>query len=477
MEPAHVLLEKLNRGLITRREYFKRLVALGVATPAVVAAVEGASAQDVAPIAPDVPPQEEIDATPIVFRGWAYETDVVEDNVRIFREEYNENVDYQTVTGDYGLIIDTMQLNNEPLDMFYSNESGIARHVVTDKLLDYESWWDIGRAKEEMYPAFRDAWTWRDGKLYGLPYYTAVRGTMMVNLALAEKAGITEVQLTTWDDFYDLVRRLKADGVAEYPLLHHWFGTTWATTWQFLWENQNRGIALFDFEDDYRPLFDENHESVAVLELWATLYAEGVHPEAAFNMQEGDFVDAFATGQYVFSPQQTYDGKRFNDPALSQIAGMVDFAIPPAGQPWGKFEMGGYLLPKRERTEQQLARVFRHNSFYGYRDLNDELFVAKRWAVDRALNSGYRSILEDPDVLAAYSEWMPGGEKQFNSMQTYFDQVQWDPFYHSPWFSEFLLLGKAELEPAILGRQSPSDAMRNLRAGTDDLWERFAGRF
>jgi multiple sugar transport system substrate-binding protein len=328
-----------------------------------------------------------------------------------------------------------------------------------------------------MYPAFLEAWTWRDGKLYGLPYYTAVRGTMMVNLALAEKAGITEVQLTTWDDFYELVRQLKRDGVAEYPLLHHWFGTPWATTWQFLWENQNRGIALFDFEDDYRPLFDENHESVAVLELWATLFAEGVHPESAFNMQEGDFVDAFATGQYVFSPQQTYDGKRFNDPALSQIAGMVDFAIPPAGQPWGKFEMGGYLLPKRERTDPQLARVFRHNSFYGYRDLNDELFVAKRWAVDRALNSGYRSILEDPDVLAAYSEWMPGGERQFNSMQTYFDQVQWDPFYHSPWFNEFLLLGKAELEPAILGRQSPADAIRNLRAGTDDLWERFAGRF
>lgn len=476
MQSAHTLLEKLNRGLITRREYFKRLAALGVATPAVLAAIEGASAAQDAPIAQEFPPQEEIDANPVVFRGWAFETDVVEDNVRIFEEMYDENVDYQTVTGDYDLIIDTMQLNNERLDMFYSNESGIARHTITDKLLDYESWWDVERAKEEMYPAFRDAWTWKDGKLYGLPYYTSVRGTMMINKVLAEKAGISELQLTTWDDFYDLVRELKRDGVTEFPLLHHWFGTIWATTWQFLWECQNRGIQLFDFEDDYRPLFDENHESVKVLETWQTLFAEGVHPESSFNMQEGDFVDAFATGDFVFSPQQTYDGKRFNDPARSQIAGMVDWATPPVGQPWGKFEMGGYVLPKRERTDQQLARVYRHNSFYGYRDINDELFVAKRWAIEKALNSGYRSILEDADVLASYQEWMPGGERQFNDMKTYFDQVQWDPFYHSPWFLEFLLLGKAELEPAILGRQSPADAIRNLRSGTNDLYERFRGR-
>jgi multiple sugar transport system substrate-binding protein len=476
MEPAHVLLEKLRRGTISRREYLKRLVALGVTTPVIVAALEQHGAAQETTIAPEFPPQDEIDRTPIVFRGWAYETDVVEDNVRIFREMYNENVDYQTVTGDYDLIIDTMQLNNDPLDMFYGNESAVARHVVTGKLLDYSAWWDYERAKEEMYPAFTDAWTWTDGKLYGLPYYTAVRGTMMINLALAEKAGIQELQLTTWDDFYDLCIELKRDGVAEYPLLHHWFGTVWATTWQFLWECHNRGIQLFDYEDDYRPLFDGEHESVRVLERWQEVFAEGVHPESSFNMQEGDYIDAFAKGEYVFSPQQTYDAKRFNDPALSQIAGMVDWATPPVDQPWGKFEMGGYLLPLRERSDEELARAYRHNGFYGYRDINDELLVAKRWAVEKALNSGYPAILEDPDVLASYQQWMPGGERQFNDMKTYFDQVQWDPFYHSPWFLEFLLLGKAELEPAILGRQSAKDAIERLKSGTDDLYERFRGR-
>ena len=473
MEPTHVLLEKLNRGVITRREFFKRLAALGLATPMILAALEGKAAAQEGKLAPEFPSQDEINNNPIVFRGWAYEPATVESNVQNFEAMYTENVDYQTVTGDYGLIIDTMQLNSEPLDLFYAHEDAIPRYFAQDKLLDYEMWWDIDRAKAEMYQAWLDAWTWTDGKLYGLPYYTAVRGSIMINKTLASKAGIESVQLTNWDDFYALCLQLKKDGVADHPLLHHWFGTSWATTWQFLWDCHNRGIQLFAAEEDYRPLFDENHEAVKVVETWQNLFAAGVHPESAFNMEEGQFIDAFASGQYVFSPQQTYDARRFNDPSRSQIAGMVDYATPPAGVSWGKLEMGGYLMPKRQRSDQQLARVLRHNAYYGYRDLNAQLTVAKRWAIEQALGSGYKGILEDPDVLAAYTQWMPGGERQFTDMKAYFDQVAWDNFYHCPWHGEFLSLGKAELEPAILGRQSAKDAITNLRSATDELYDRF----
>jgi multiple sugar transport system substrate-binding protein len=477
MEPTYDLLEKLNRGLITRREYLKRLAALGLATPMVMSALESrAAAQETPKLAPEFPSQDEINSKAITFRGWAYEPTTVEDNVKKFEEMYSENVDYVTVTGDYGVIIDTMQLNSEPLDLFYAHEDGIPRYVAQDKLLDYEMWWDVERAKAEMYESIRTPLTWKDGKLYALPYYTAIRGTMMINKTLASKAGIETLQLTNWDDFYNLCIKLKQDGVAEYPLLHHWFGESWSTTWQFLWECHNRGIQLFVPEEDYRPLFDENHESVKVVETWQNLFKAGVHPESAFNLNEGAFIDAFASGQYVFSPQQTYDCRRFNDPSRSQIAGQVDFATPPAGQPWGKIEIGAYLMPKRDRSDQELARVLRHNSFYGYRDINDQLYVAKRWAIEQALGSGYPAILEDPEVLAAYQQWMPGGERQFNDMKTYFGQVVWDPFYHCPWHGEFLTIGRGELEPAILGRQSAKDAISNMRSATDELYERFKGR-
>src|SRR2546430_17557267 len=106
----------------------------------------------------------------------------------------------------------------------------------------------------------------------------------------------------------------------------------------------------------------------------------------------------------------------------------------------------------------------RHNAYYGYRDLEGKLTVAKRWAIEKALNSGYKSILDDKDVLDAYTKWMPGGTRQFNDMQTYFNQVVWDRFYHSPWHSARLDAAKAQLDPAILGKKSPKEAMRDLRA-------------
>jgi multiple sugar transport system substrate-binding protein len=488
VEPLHVQLEKLQRGSLTRREFFTRAAVLGATTTAVAAVLEAcgtpslqsgpAAGQQAQPGAaakkltlPN-PTADDVKAHPIIFRGWEYEVDTVQDNVKKFMELYKENVDYQTVTGDYGTIIDSLHLNKQPLDMYYAHEDEIAKQAAGNNLMDYEGWWDIDKAKSEMYTAFRDAWT-RDGKLYGLPYYTAIRGTIMINKVLAKKAGIDTLQLTTWSDLYDLCRKLKKDGVAQYPLLHHWFAPSWAAAWQFLWENANRGIKLFNYDAAYQPLFNENHESVKVLEEWRQVYADGLVPDSVFNMQEGDFIDAFAKGQFVFSPQQTYDNKRFNDPAKSNIAGMVDWATPPPGKEWGKLEMGGYLMPNRDRDDMYLERVMRHNAFYGYRDQEGNLFVAKRWAIEKALNSGYKSILDDKDVLAAYTKWMPGAQRQFNDMQTYFNQVVWDRFYHCPWHSEWLNAAKAQLDPAILGQKAPKEAMKDLRTATDDLYNRF----
>jgi multiple sugar transport system substrate-binding protein len=385
---------------------------------------------------------------------------------------FGENVDYQTVSGDYGTIIDTMHLNKAPLDMYYGFPDEITKQAAANNLLDYEGWWDVDKAKSEMYPAFVDAWS-RGGKLYGLPYYTTIRGAIMVNLALLKKSGMSTVQLTTWPDLYDLARKLKKDGVAQYPFLPHWFAPSWAGSWQFLLECDNRGIKLFDYEQAYKPLFDEKSEAVKVLEDWMNLYKDGIVPDSVFNLQEGDYTDAFAKGEYVLSSMTLYDGKRLNDPSKSNIAGMVDWAQPPKGKPWGKAELGGYLLPNRQRDDKQLGRVFRHNAYFGYKDKNGDLAVAKRWAVEKALNSGYKAILDDKDVLASYKTWLPGGDRQFADMQTYFNQVVFDRFYHCPWNGAFLDAAKAQYDPAILGKKAPKDAIKDLRTACDALFERY----
>ena len=70
-------------------------------------------------------------------------------------------------------------------------------------------------------------------------------------------------------------------------------------------------------------------------------------------------------------------------------------------------------MPKRDTdTEEKLARKYRLAGFFGYRDQVEggELYVAKRWAIEAALNSGYKAILQDPEVIEAYNEWLPDPE-------------------------------------------------------------------
>ena len=136
-----------------------------------------------------------------------------------------------------------------------------------------------------------------------------------------------------------------------------------------------------------------------MLQEWRKLVEEEIVPEGVFTMGEADYIDAFAKGTYAFSPQQIYDLKVFNDPNKSQVAGQVA-PVPVVDQPWGMIDEGIYAVANRNQSEDRTARDYRLAGFFGYRDQIEggELYVAKRWAIEAALNSGYTAILEDPEV-------------------------------------------------------------------------------
>ena len=123
------------------------------------------------------PPAEGIDTSEaLVFRGWNYRPEVVQDNTNKFNEQYSENVDYQTITGDYISIMENFHIANQPLDMAYANPATLSRWQLPGWVHDYEAWWDVDDARGEMYEGVRESLTIGD-KLYGLPYFVSIRGT------------------------------------------------------------------------------------------------------------------------------------------------------------------------------------------------------------------------------------------------------------------------------------------------------------
>ncbi len=480
-KPTYQLFSDYQKGLISRRDLVKRAAAAGIATPAIVAYLdrgEVAAApkphfsltKSVAQAAAVSAPGADADTSEsLVFRGWNYLPEVVIDNTSRFNEAYGETADYQTITGDYIGIMENFHVSNQPLDLAYANPATLYRWSIPGWVHNYERWWDVESAKADMYPGVRESMT-INGELYGLPYFVSIRGTIATNTAILDQAGITaDAYPKTWAELYDTIRALKADGVVDVPYLPHWFtsGVWFGPSWGYVFECMNVGAVLFD--DNNVPVFDD--ASLEVLNTWRSIYEEGLVPEGVFNMGEADFIDAFATGEYAFSPQQIYDLKVFNDPARSPIAGSFT-ALPVVDQPWGLIDEGIYSIPARNDSDDKLARKYRLGGFFGYKNHEDILFVAKRWAIESALNSGYSAVLEDEEVIAAYDSWMPE-TLSLDTLNSILNAGASPKVWQTFWWEEWNATAMTELPRAILGQAPVEEVHANLKSLAEELAERY----
>ncbi|GEM_PF-552787 len=446
----------------------------GAAAGATPAAAGGAATPKV-----QKPPQGTGGGQPLVFRGWNYHPEVVEDNVKKFNAMYEENVDYQTVSGDYGSLMEKMHLNKEPLNFAYSNPQTAHRWYKAGWVWDLEGYWNVDQVKKDLYPAWKDIVSTKDGKLLGLPYFQSVRGTICTNEELLQKVGITPKQYPkTWDELYDQLYQIKKSGATDVPFLPHWFATAWfGLAWGFQFECMNRGAVLFD--DNGHPVFDQ--KCYDILDQYKKLLADGIVPKEVFTMQETDFIDGFASGRYAYSPQQIYDSKVFNDPTRSKLAkggsnpnAKGSMYVPVDKQPWGLIDTGIYLSIKRPgEDEKTLARSYRLQEFFGYKDKDGNLYVSKRWAIEQALNSGYPATLEDPDVKAAYQKWMPDYDFMFPTMQGLLANAKspavWRRYFYEEWNSKAL----TELSQAILGQKGTKEALDGLKQLATQLLDKY----
>ncbi len=66
-------------------------------------------------------------STPLHFIGWQYNPQIVAENVDIFKKLYDENVDYELVSGEYHAIAETKLMAGQHVDMMYSEEDHLVR--------------------------------------------------------------------------------------------------------------------------------------------------------------------------------------------------------------------------------------------------------------------------------------------------------------------------------------------------------------
>lgn len=370
----------------------------------------------------------------IYFRGWQYKTHIVEDNVARYNKEMGGNVDYATITGDYPSLMETQLATGAQLDILYGNPSSACRYFDGGWVLPIDEMPNAAEIKAALYPNLLKAWTYK-GKLLGLPYFVTTRGAIHVNLKKYKEAGLTDADFpATWDELYDQLYVLRDRGFKK-PFLPHWFAEWYGINWAFIFEVMNRGGRVAD-PVTHKPLLTVDGPGGETLRDWKRIWKDGLVPQEVLTYRESDYLEAWGSGEYVMSPQQMYDLKKFNDPRYSKFAGYCSL-LPYKGQSWGLIDSALYIISNRKRSAAHTRDVMRFASWYGYRDHKGEIFVGQRWMDESMLFSGYKEVMESAKTKEGMKGSLSRSEDYKAVLEVYANTPYPDDVFNVVWADEF----------------------------------------
>lgn len=390
---------------------------------------------------------------PLSFIGWQYNPQIVEENVNIFRELYGENVDYELVPGEYHAVVETKLIGGQKIDMMYSEEDRLARWWRANFVRDIDDMAGIDAIKAGMFDINVYNMSLPNGKLGGLPYYTGFNA-FVANRRHLEAAGIEPP--SSWEEFLDQCRKLKADGVAEYPYVSAWQRQWPSLSWSLFAIWYSEGAKVFD--EQFEPVFDDAFRRV--LEMHRTLYAEELVQPDIFTLDQ-EAVPAYATGNHTYMVVHDYNQKVFNDPNLSQFAGDCVNALMP-GATRSTFIWTALYLMGKEPVD--VDRAWNLMQFFGGKAQDGKYHVATRWALEFGLGTPHKEVIETPEVQKAFSQWK---DMEIAAVQQ--ETATTRDVAKTMWFPEWDWYMMGEVQDYIRGVQDTEQLIDKLHAKAVEL--------
>ena len=392
-------------------------------------------------------------ADPMHFVGWQYNPQIVAENVETFAGLYDENVDYELVPGEYHAVAETKLIAGQHIDMMYSEEDRIVRWNRAGWSRSLEGLPGLDAIKAGMYDVNVRNMALPDGGLGGLPYYTGFN-SFVCNQKHLDAAGIEPP--ATWEELIEQCRKLKTDGVSEYPYISAWTRQWPTLSWSLFSIWYSEGAKVFDENND--PVFDDAFRKV--LEMHRQLYEEELVVPDIMTLQ-GEAVPNFATGQHTYMVVHEYDQKVFNTPDMSQIAGACINAIMP-GATRSTFIWTAVYQMGADPVDEQ--RVWDLMQFFGGKAKDGKYHVATRWALDFGLGTPHKEVIESPEVQEAFSQW-----KDLKVATEQLETATTRDVAKTMWFPEWDWYMMGEVQDYIRGEQSTDEVVDKLHAKAVEL--------
>lgn len=198
--------------------------------------------------------------------------------------------------------------NKAPADVIEVDWSWVGEFGAAD-------WFEpIEMSEEEMTGMPTTASFMYGDKLLALPYANDYR-LGYYNKNHFEQVGVTEAP-ATWDELLEACKKIKEEGVCEYPMAFTLSATEAATT-SLLW------MTLSRYGDFYNDDFSVNEDNVlgALKEINALVKEDQLIDPANQNMKDVEIYEKITSGATSFMVGPTYFVGRINNPEYCSVMG------------------------------------------------------------------------------------------------------------------------------------------------------------
>jgi multiple sugar transport system substrate-binding protein len=399
--------------------------------------------------------------TTIKFMAWNFQVETVQEFLKQFEAENpGIKVDAEFIpSAQYAAKLALMHNANTPFDALYVFDHVLGSWSSWLEPLDgYEGAADL---KAKMLPLARQSMTY-NGKLYGLPYYTSYFG-IVYNRKMMTAAGIAAPP-KTYAEWVDQAKKIKAAGLAQYPMAWPVKHTGWGGMWVMNTMVASRGGKLLDASLNVTP------EALTSLKWWEQTYRDGLSDPNGIELDPNESARAFMTGNYyTILTANFFAGAQWaNDKEKSKVAGAAFLAPTPENHATVGFaRMYGINAASTHKKEAwQLIK------FLGATSKSGDYVTPKQWVEKGALTWGYEGVEKDPVVAASLKSWGADPADVAANLRNALAMNQVVPF-QAPWYAEWELYANGVLQSVLGGRVKPEDGVKQWSEKAKQLAARY----
>lgn len=405
------------------------------------------------------PPPEK---TRITYVGWSFGVDFVKTALDRF-EEQNPDIEVELIvlpTGDaYHDAVNVMFMSGQEMDVVMV-ELWQVEWIEAGWLLPLD---DLPGAekynKQSIFPNVIDGMS-RNGKLYGLPYYSGWLG-LLYNQQILERNGISP-DFETWEDFETALETLKQaeDGV---PLLAQMEAAHYA--WPIFWWSTTAAMGGTITDSDLNPMFlDQTQPAYKGFKWIGDAIENGWIDAASLESSWGDTRGSFHSGESAFEVMRPGYLKVANDPSTSAIAGNAKMTL----WPETKGAYGWVAQYGMASTSKNKEAAWKLIQFMGGYDKNDELWMQKQWFLRYGLGISYPELYEDPEIIEDASTWTDLDlEREQAKYAVMINQL--NPVTTTPWYFDWIRTVYTEGQRMCLGEISADEALDRIAVKLNEL--------